>query len=221
MRASQWILIAAAGGLLVSGVAALLGIRGVADIEVAATGVKPNPPLVQEAQLRGAAPAAPAPAAPGRPQRVETTMYGSWAVTCEDTTAGGAVKRSCMASLRVTDRNRTLLNWQIGFNPEGRLVTAAHIPTGLAVKQGDKTVSGPILIAHGVELKFGNAPVRRLSFVFCGPRQCMAEAPIDDAFMKEAAASSKATITVHTAGGAIPFDLPIKGIDKAISSARK
>ncbi len=116
-----------------------------------------------------------------------------------------------------------LLNWQIGFNEEGHLVTAVHIPSGLAVKQGDQTVGGAISIPNGVELKFGNGAVRRLSYVLCGPQQCFAEAPIDEAFGKEAVASANATITVHTSGGAIPFDLAIKGIDKAITiaSARK
>jgi invasion protein IalB len=155
------------------------------------------------------------------PHRVETTTYDSWAVTCEDTTVGGAAKRTCIASLRVQNDNRVLLNWQIGFNEDGHFITAVRIPAGLTVKKGDQTVGGPILIANGVELKFGNGPVRRLSYVWCGPQQCFAEAPIDDAFVKEAVANANATITVRTAGGAIPFELPIKGIDKAISSMRK
>ena len=149
-------------------------------------------------------------------------MYDSWAVTCEDTSVGGAVKRTCTAVLRVVNQNQGMvLNWQIGFNPEGRLITAIHVPSSLAVKQGDQTVNGPILLADGVELKFGNGPVRRLAYVWCGPQQCYAETPIDEAFTKEADASEKATITVHTGGATIPFELPIKGIDKAISAARK
>lgn len=226
MRAFRWIIIAAAGGLLVSGVVAVLGTRGMAGIETAATGVKPSPPLVREAQLRPPAvaqrPTAPAPAAPAGPQRVETTMYDSWVVTCEDTIVGGAAKRSCMASLRVQSQNQMVLNWQIGFNDEGHYVTAVRLPSGLVVRNGDKTLaSPPILVAKGVELKFGNGPARRLSYVSCGPQQCMAEGPIDDAFIREALPSAKATITVYTAGGTVPFDLSIKGIDKAISFTRK
>ena len=238
MLVSRWIFITAVGGLLVGGAWVLLGTRlgvaAVADLEMTRTGVEPGPVPMREAQLRPAtpapaaprpaapAPAAPAPAAPAKPQHVETTMYDSWAVTCQDTIVGGAVKRTCTAALRVVNQNQgTVLNWEIGFSPDGRLVTAMHVPSSLAVKQGDQTVNGPIMLADGVELKFGNGPVRRLAYVWCGPQQCYAEAPIDDAFTKEADASEKATITVHTGGATVPFELPIKGIDKAISAARK
>ena len=224
----RWIIIAAFGGLLVSGAWALVGTQGSAGApQRAATGVEPSPAPAQEAQLRQPAPAAPAPAAaapaaPSAPHHVETTQYDSWVATCEDTTVAGAAKRTCGASLSVQDQNRgMLLNWQIGFNQDGRLVNAVHVADGLVVKQGDQTVGGPILIADGVELKFGNGPVHRLSYVWCGPKQCMAEAPIDDAFTKEAVASAKATITVHLGGGTIPFELPIKGIDKALAAVRK
>jgi invasion protein IalB len=144
-------------------------------------------------------------------------------VTCQDA-ADGAGKKTCLASLRVVNQNkRTLMNWQIGFNPEGRLVTAVHVPSALAIRQDNKPVGGAIRVAEGVELKFGNGPVHRLSFATCGPQQCVAEGAIDDAFVKEAVANvgGKANITVHTGGGAIPFDVPIKGIDKAIASIRK
>jgi invasion protein IalB len=83
-------------------------------------------------------------------------------------------------------------------------------------------MGGPLLIQNGVELKFGNGPARLVNYVWCGPRQCVAEALIDDAFVKEALANANATITVRTLGGeAIPIEVPIKGIDKAISSTRK
>ena len=113
-----------------------------------------------------------------------------------------------------------MLNWQIGLNEESHFVTAIYIPSSIAVKSGDKTVGGPISIPNGIELKFGNGPVRRLSFVTCGPQQCVAEALIDDAFTREASANTKATITIHTPGGAIPLELAVNGIDKAISYTR-
>jgi invasion protein IalB len=246
MPKSRWILIATVSGVLISGAALLLGAEWLAGF-VTKSEAKPvtgpeqvqqtAPFLLREAQApRPAAPAAPAPRpapapratpvapaanAPSSPRHVETTEYDSWSVTCEDAAAGGA--KQCVGSLRVRNQNRMLLDWQIGSNPDGRWVTAVHIPSGLAVKQGDKTVGGPILVANGVELKFGSGPARRLNFVSCGPRQCLAEAAIDDGFTKEAVANAggKATITVHTAGGDIPFEVPIKGIDKAIASTRK
>jgi invasion protein IalB len=113
-----------------------------------------------------------------------------------------------------------IVDWQIGANEENRYITAIHIPSALAVKQGDKTVGGPIMVGNGVELKFGNGGPRRLSFVTCGPKQCVAEGLIDDAFIKEASANTKATLTVYTPGAAIPLEVAITGIDKAISSTR-
>jgi hypothetical protein len=123
----------------------------------------------------------------------------------------------------VAGQNRgVILEWDIGSDPEGRWITAIYVPSGLTMKDGDKVIgSPPILISDGVELKFGNGSARRLSYVSCDPRQCLAEAAIDDAFVKEALANAKATVAVHTAGGVVPFDLPIKGIDKAITATRK
>jgi invasion protein IalB len=78
------------------------------------------------------------------------------------------------------------------------------------------------LVQNALELKFGNGAARRLNYVSCNPQQCAAEAPVDDAFIKDAVANSTATITVYTVSGqGVPFEVPIKGIDKAISSTRK
>jgi len=174
---------------------------------------------IHEAQARPPAPAAPPkPATQEPPRKVETTTYDSWTVTC-DTTAGGA-KKKCLASLRIVQNRGLVLNWEIGSNAENRYITAIHIPSALAMKQGDKTVGGPIMVGNGIELKFGNGTVRRLSFVTCGPKQCVAEGLIDDAFVKEASANTKATLTVYTPSAAIPLELAINGIDKAISSTR-
>ena len=137
---------------------------------------------------------------------------------------GGTAKKTCLASLRVASpsQRELLLNWQIGLNNESRFVTAFHVPTGVAVKKGEQTLGGGLMVQNGVELKFGNGTARRVNYVSCGPQQCFAEALIDDAFVKEAVANSQATVTVYTAGaGAIPIEFSIKGIDKAISSTRK
>jgi invasion protein IalB len=184
------------------------------------TAWSPSAAPIQEAQARPPAPAPAAPAKPDAPRKIETTTYDSWTVTC-DTTAGGAAKKKCLATLRLVNQNRgVILNWQIGSNEENRYVTAIHIPSALMVKQGDETVGGPIMVANGVELKFGTGGPRRLSFVTCGPKQCVAEGVIDDAFIKEASANTKATLTIYTPGAAIPLELAINGIDKAISSTR-
>jgi len=103
MRASPLILVSTLGGLLVAG-AGVLGMDQLAGGELGTMlGFAP----IRQAQLRPttprpdtAPPASAAPAAPAAPQRVETTAYDSWIVTCEDTVAGGMAKRACVASLR-------------------------------------------------------------------------------------------------------------------------
>jgi invasion protein IalB len=247
MRLFYWIGIAACGVLLAVAAAVPFGVLGSNRLEAATSGLTDEVAnALHQGQLRlaqapatrqqtpGAAPGRPAPAAPARqtpaatapaapsePRRVETTVYDSWVVTCQDG-VGGATKRTCLASLRVVTQNKkVLVNWQIGSNQEGRYVTAIHVPSSLPVKKDNKVVGGPILVGNGVELKFGNAAARRLNYVSCGPQQCAAEAAIDDAFVKEALANSQATITVYSAAGTVPYELNIKGIDKAISSTRK
>ena len=236
MRHLWWILISVVGALI-CGAVAVFATQGGAGTQGAAAvmsdrGSVPKtsfgqaaPTPVQEAQ-QVRQPAAAPPAAPARPapealpHRVETTDYNSWTVTCEET-VGGAAKKSCVANYRVVNQQgTTLANWEIGKTPQGKFITAIHIPSTIPVRNGDKTVGAPISIPEGIELKFGNGVARRLNFVTCGAQQCVAEAPIDETFAKEAAASLNATVTVHTPGGALPFELGIKGIDKAIAYTR-
>lgn len=232
MQTLRWIpgIPAAVVGVVICGAVALSATQGWAGTEALATAVTSRAEAAPKIQFTQAAPApqarppASAPAAPARPpeapRRVETTQYQSWSVTCQDT-VGGTAKKSCIANLRLVNQDQgTVLNWQIGQNPQGQYITAIHIPSALSVKSGDNTVGGPISIPSGIELKFGNGTVRRLSFVTCGPQQCVAEAVIDETFIKEANANTKATVTIHTPGGVIPFELAINGIDKAISLTR-
>lgn len=230
MRRLWWIP-AAVVGAAICALVAVFATQGGTGTATVATPVTPAPASmpqtqfsqaasrpVQEAQQAGQP--APAPAAPAAPRRVETTQYDSWIVTCEET-VGGTTKKSCIADMRMVNQDRgTVLNWQIGQNPEGQFITAIHIPSALTVESGDKTVGGPISIQNGIELKFGNGAVRRLNYTTCGPQQCVAEAIIDEAFIKEATANTKATITIHTPSAVIPFELAINGIDKAISNTR-
>jgi invasion protein IalB len=184
-------------------------------------------PLVRQSQAQTppAAATPPAATAPSAPQHIETTVYDSWSVTCQDGArpAAGAAKKTCMALLRVMteDRRQVLIGWQIGTNEQGRYVTVIRVPTGLAVRKDNQTTGGGILVQNGVELKFGNGTARKLNFVSCNPQQCAAEAPVDDAFIKDVGTNTTATVTVYTVSGqGTPFEVPIKGIDKAISSTR-
>jgi invasion protein IalB len=181
-------------------------------------------PIVREAQSRNPPATAPAPppAAQPAPQRTETIVYDSWTVTCQE---GGTAKKTCVATLQVLDKDRrlVLLSWQIGFDKSSRLTTAIQIPTGLAVKdEKQQRVSGGISIKNGVSLKLGTSAVRQLAFLTCAPQQCEASAPMDDAFMKDLGAATTATATVNTADGhPVPFEIPLKGIDKVLASLRR
>lgn len=171
-----------------------------------------------DAQVRQ--PPAAAPAAPSQPERVETTNYDAWQVICRE--AGG--KKNCGAVSRIVTQGsrEPLIIWEIGSNEQGRPITIIRAPVGLAIRKDNQTIGGGIMIQNGIELKFGNGQARRLSFVSCNPQRCIAEAGIDDAFVKEATANTTATITAYALGGqAVPFEISIKGIDKAITLTRK
>jgi invasion protein IalB len=224
MRIYHWVAIIGAGALLTASAAAVvLGSQkstGANDTSATAGRNDRNPPLVRESQVRQAPAGSPS-SSPSR--RVESTTYDSWVVVCQDA-VGNVAKKTCAATLQVIgpDKRQMLLNWQISLNKDGLFVTAFRIPPAMATKKGDQTVGGPLLIQNGLELKFGNGPARRINYVWCGPQQCFAEALIDDAFIKDALASTQATVTINTEGGGpIPLEFSIKGIDKAISSTRK
>jgi invasion protein IalB len=213
--------------MLTAGAAAVLASQKSAESDdVRATAVKndPSPSLIRESQLRQ--PPAGAPASPA-PQRVETTTYDSWVVVCQDS-VGSTAKKTCKASLGVTSQGgnqrqrQLILNWEIGLNKDSHFVTTFQVPPVVTIKKDDRAVGGPLMIQNGLELKFGNGTARRINFLWCGPKQCLAEALIDDAFVKDALANTQATVTVYTTGEEPKaIQLPIKGIDKAISLTRK
>jgi invasion protein IalB len=160
--------------------------------------------------------------APAASHRVETINYDGWVVTCSDT-IGISSGKTCSAELRVLgpDSNQILLNWQIGLDKDSHLVTVVQVPIGITVKKDNK-VSGGILLKNGVELKFGNNAVQRLNYVACNAKFCEAVTPVDEAFFKEAAAATTASITIYAADGtAIPLSLDVKGIDKAITAVKR
>jgi invasion protein IalB len=226
MRLYHWVAIVTGGALLTASAAAVVlstqnsTESGTIQTAAAKSDRNAKQPLVRESQLRQTQGSAPAGSGP---QRVETTKYDSWVVTCREN-VGGAGKKNCSAQLQAVsqDRRQVLLDWQIMVNKDGHFVTAFFVPPVLGIRKGDRVESGPLQVQNGIELKFGNGPARRISYIWCGPKQCFAEALIDDAFVKEALANTKATITVHMANGdAVPMELPIKGVDKAISATRK
>ena len=172
-------------------------------------------PLVRESKLRNSDEAT--------SKRTETIKYNSWVLVCRFV-AGNTTKKTCSASLRVIAKGRQqpLLLWQIHENKDGQFVSTFHVPPLIVIRQAGKAKGGPLLVQSGMDLKFGNESPIHINYVWCGPKQCIAEALIDDAFEKEAAANTNATITLRTGIGAVvPIDVSIKGIEKAISATRQ
>jgi len=230
MRLQYWLAILASGAVFAASAAAVPNILSSVD----SNGVQTNneaPPLpMRESQLRPTPAPQAAPQAQQAPggapstQKTETTKYDSWVVVCQE--GAGTTKKSCSASLRVAaqvqNQRHLLLLWELGLNKDGRFISAFRVPPIVGFKKGDKIATGPLLVQNGVEVKFGNGQPRRISFMWCGPKQCVAEGLIDDAFIKEASANANAIVTVYTSDGtASPIEVPIKGIDKAISATRK
>jgi invasion protein IalB len=232
MRLQYWLAILAGGAVVAASATALPNTLSSVDPNAVRTNNEGPPLPMRESQLRPAptpqaTPQAPQPQqAPGSApttQKTETTKYDSWVVVCQE---GAGTKKSCSASLRVAaqaqNQRHLLMSWEIGLNKDGRYISAFRVPPIVTTKKGDKTVTGPLLVQNGVELKFGNGQARRLAYMWCGPKQCVAEGLIDDTFIKEALANTNATVTLYTSDGtASPMEIPIKGIDKAISATRK
>jgi invasion protein IalB len=147
------------------------------------------------------------------PRRTETVVYDSWTVICQDI-VGVSKKRNCTTLLRVADQRsrQVLFSWIVGMNNDGKLTTVFQTPTGVALQKG-------------LELKIENGQPRRFEYVACVSTVCEANAPMEDALVREAlaaGANGKAVVTVHdTAGRTINFNLDLKGFDKALAALRR
>ena len=63
----------------------------------------------------------------------------------------------------------------------------------------------------------------RLKFVYesCDQNRCIATLPLDDAFVRDATAATKATVTLRAINGeTVKLDFPIKGFDKAYAQLK-
>ena len=141
------------------------------------------------------------------PRRTETITYGAWVVTCSDTVAKGS-KKVCTGALKVIEekQRRVLFAWIVGRDSKGVLRTVMQTPTG-------------VLIQKGVELKLGKEHAIKIDYTACMPQQCQASIVMNQAMVKQAAASSEAVATIYAANGrAINFKMSINGIDKMLAS---
>jgi len=93
--------------------------------------------------------------------------FGSWDVVCvqqDDNTP----KRCTLLQSRVqADNNKVVLIWSISSGDKKALTQAVTVPAGVSVKEG-------------VRLFVGDAEPLTMPYDVCGPRVCVATAPLDD-----------------------------------------
>jgi invasion protein IalB len=171
----------------------------------------------QTAQVKQAAPVAPAapaaaPVAPKVPEtrpseKVETTNFENWILTCREA-VDGPKKRSCFMTVAVlkSDNNQPMLSWTVRANESGQMLAIIEMLPGIS-------------IAPGIRLQLeGTAAPRKVPIEICEPNFCSGTLAMDKTFVRDASASSKVTIVVtSSAGQPVTLDFPIKGFEKAFS----
>lgn len=142
-------------------------------------------------------------AAAEAPQRIETTVYDTWTVTCRDL---ADKKNACTAVLRVADNDsgNVVLVWAVGKDASNKLTAVIQAPTGVQLEPG-------------LMLKVGKAAGRKFGYVACSQRQCDASAPVDAAFLKEIAGGEETTATITLIDGrTAEFKFQLKGSAAAL-----
>jgi len=150
------------------------------------------------------------PAGPSGPQRIETVIYDSWRVICRDV-VGVKDKKNCTAILQVAEpkQKRVVFTWVLGYDNKGTLTAVFQTPVG-------------VQLLRGLELKLGQAQVRRVSYITCSSRICEAVTPMNAVLLKEAMASKTATATAYAMNGrGVQFSINMKGFDKAIEALQQ
>jgi invasion protein IalB len=109
--------------------------------------------------------------------------FGKWAVICEQPDNEGKscsmVQSHVQAGQNARDR-RLVLRWAISINKNKELTQALVTPTGVSIKEG-------------VRLFIDDATPSVIEYSFCGPRVCIANAPIDAKLAASIKASKKAS----------------------------
>jgi len=150
------------------------------------------------------------PAGPSGPQRIETVIYDSWRVICRDV-VGVKDKKNCTAILQVAEpkQKRVVFTWVLGYDNKGTLTAVFQTPVG-------------VQLLRGLELKLGQAQVRRVSYITCSSRICEAVTPMNAVLLKEAMASKTATATAYAMNGrGVQFSINMKGFDKTIEALQQ
>ncbi|TBW36585.1 hypothetical protein EYW49_13375 [Siculibacillus lacustris] len=151
---------------------------------------------------------APATEKPPQPTRTEIVTFENWRMTCNE--FAESKKRTCVGQLQATkpETGQLLFGWTIGFNAEGVLESAIVTLTGVAIPKG-------------LDLRFGQAAVRKLSYATCEPTYCTAQMPIDAGLRKEIVAAEAVEVVLYgSTGNNLKLAVPIKGIEKLLASLK-
>jgi invasion protein IalB len=114
--------------------------------------------------------------------RTEKT-FGKWAVVCLDQDNEGKSCSMVQSHVqRVKDSNKTalVLRWTVSINKSGEQTQALIVPTGVSIKEG-------------IRLFLGDAAPSVVEYNFCGPRVCIASAPMDAKLAATIKGSKKAS----------------------------
>jgi invasion protein IalB len=168
----------------------------------------PAAPPQAQVQTPPAAPAATPPAPPPQPTRTEIIKFDSWTATCHDFVEGPR-KRVCSALLQVQQQNtnQTVFSWTIGTNDSKQFVMVLQTPTG-------------VMLTPGVELKFEKSS-KKIAYESCEPGRCMASMVIDNNLMRDLTAAASVQVVIQAVNGnQINLNIPLKGLDKAVTQVR-
>lgn len=174
--------------------------------------LKPSAPQTASGVASVTQPIAPpqnaAAGAPAQPNWTTVGTYGSWQVRCQTPSQNPKV---CTAVLEVINQQSkgVLMAWIIGLDAKGALQTVFQTPTG-------------VMVASGIDVKFGTQTPRHINYLSCLPQQCTATSPMDEAFVKEATGTQKADVVLYASNGkSLDFGIPMTGLDKALAALKK
>jgi invasion protein IalB len=199
------------GGGIIAG--ALLCLLIVAGIRYA---VAPPPPPTMTNPVFATAPAANGPPSTTSAMAGEASQwfvaaaYGNWKIKCRNGATPANLKALCSGTLEIDDAKlrQPVFLWEVGRDKNGILVTNLYIPTG-------------VLIDPGVGLQFDKGEARRLNYVNCGQRICVAVLVMDDAFLRAASSASAANVTISPFGRTpVTLHIPVRGFAQMLDYLR-
>ena len=132
--------------------------------------------------------------------------FGSWAVVCtepDNEPKSCSMMQSHVQPVKESNQKRLVLRWAISINKDHEQTQAVVVPTGVSTKDG-------------IRLFLGDAEPMVIQYSFCGPRVCLATAPIDAKVAAAIKASKKASAS-YVAGSKklVQVQLDLNGFAEA------